>query len=252
MKHAFHAVKPNDYTLHKNQVDVWQFSLLNLTHDASLTLNETELARAHRYHFERHRRRFMIARATMRLILSHYLNVTPQELVFGENEYGKPYLVQYPEVQFNLSHSKNLSLLAVGLHHPLGVDLEFFSDRPLTGIAKLMFSAKELKAFQAVPNALQTLAFFHIWAQKEAFIKACGLGLSYPTQDFDVPILPSTNQAIWDAKHEQLWHMVSFQPSLRCCAALCYHPSIQTIRYQDITHSIAPNSAPIQQLPQST
>lgn len=234
MKHTFQIVKANDDTLQASRIDIWQFSLINLMPDASSLLNEAELTRANRYHFERHQRRFTIARATVRLILANYLNVSPQSLVFTENEYGKPYLIDYPHVHFNLSHSKNWALLAVGLNHPLGIDLEFFSDRAYTGIAQLMFSANELKAFQAVPDALKQLAFFHVWAQKEALIKACGLGLSYPTQDFDVPVLPSTNQIIWDAKHQQHWQMVSFQPQIRCCAALCYHPDIKTIRYQKL------------------
>lgn len=234
MKHSFHAFKALDCTLQKSRIDIWEFSLINATLNASLLLNEAELARANRYHFERHQRRFTIARATVRVILSNYLNLPPQQLVFGEHEYGKPYLLDYPNVHFNLSHSKDLALLAIGLNHPLGVDLEFFSDRSFAGIARLMFSANELKAFQAVPDALKQLAFFHVWAQKEALIKACGLGLSYPTQDFDVPVLPSTNQAIWDAKNQQHWQMVSFQPQIRCCAALCYHPDITTIRYQKV------------------
>ena len=239
MKHLFTAFQQNDCTLNLSQIDIWQYSLHSTFLQASSLLNENERARANRYHFERHQRRFTIARTMLRIILSKYVNASPQQLIFSENEYGKPYLTNYPEVHFNLSHSQELALLAVGYKQPLGIDLEFFSDRPFAGIGKIMFSEKEITAFQAVPHYLQTLAFFHIWAQKEALIKACGLGLSYPTQAFDVPVLPSTDQLIWDAKHGQNWQMVSFQPLIRCCAALCYHPSVQTIRYQIIEHSLA-------------
>jgi 4'-phosphopantetheinyl transferase len=238
MKHLFKAFQQNDCTLEPARIDIWQYPLNTNCSKATSLLNREEQARANRYHFERHQRRFTIARAMLRIILSKYINVSPQQLIFSENEYGKPYLTNYPEVQFNLSHSGELALLAVGYERPLGVDLEFFSDRPFTGIGNIMFSKKEITAFQGVPHYLQTLAFFHIWAQKEALIKACGLGLSYPTQAFDVPVLPSTNQLVWDAKHGQNWQMVSFQPLIRCCAALCYHSSVQTIRYQIIEPSL--------------
>jgi 4'-phosphopantetheinyl transferase len=92
-------------------------------------------------------------------------------------------------------------------------------------------------AFNQVPRLLQPLAFFHIWSQKEALIKACGLGLTYPTQQFSVPILPSTNQEIIDTLHKTTWQMISFMPEIACSAALCYHSAINQIRYLKLTEA---------------
>lgn len=231
MKDTFNTLNSDDCILKNTRIDIWQYPLLTEFSEARLLLSEDELARASRYHFDRHRRRFTIARAMLRLILARYGSVSANELEFTQNQYGKPQVLQVSGLQFNLSHSGDMALLAVGCDYPLGIDLEFFAARPFEGIGNQMFSSAENQALQNVPLILKPLAFFHIWAQKEALIKACGLGLSYPTQAFDVPALPSTNQPVFDSLHKRIWRMVSFQPQMMCCAALCYHSAVTEIRY---------------------
>ena len=231
MTSRFKSFNPNDCTLHATRIDIWQYPLHTEYPDARTLLNPDELTRAGRYHFAKHQRRFTVARSTLRAILARYSHVPARDLVFGLNEYGKPQLLNMPALHFNLSHSGELALLAIGYDYPLGVDLEFFSGRPYEGIGNQMFSNVENMALHSTQDALKPLAFFHMWAQKEAFIKACGLGLSYPTQAFDVPTLPTTNQAIFDNLHNQAWQMVSFIPYIACCGALCHHPVVTDIRY---------------------
>jgi 4'-phosphopantetheinyl transferase len=205
---------------------------LNLLWPEAITLlNVAEKDRAKRYHFERHQRRFTLARAMLRLRISRYLACDPKTVIFLENQYGKPNIESAQQLQFNLSHSQELALLAIGQVHPMGIDLEYFSSRSLTGISQLMFSAAEIEGFSKVPTASRSLSFFHIWAQKEAFIKACGMGLSYPTQQFDVPHSLPTYASIYDAMHAKTWQMQSFMPEPACCAAVCFHPDITTLRF---------------------
>ena len=221
---------PTDYIIHDKRIDIWQYPLHTEFSEAQSLLSEDETVRAKRYHFDRHQRRFTVARAVMRLILARYLQCQPKELRFTYNKYGKPQLLN-TSLQFNLSHSGDLALLAIGNHYPLGIDLEFFSARPYEGIGKQLFSCKEIKALAHAPRHLKPFIFFHTWAQKEAFIKACGLGLSYPTQDFDVPALPGIDDPIVDKMHDTTWKMISFMPQIACSAALCCHPEINDIRY---------------------
>ena len=186
--------------------------------------------RANRFHFARHQRRFTAARAGLRLILARYLQQSPTELTFTYNKHGKPELLN-TSLQFNLSHSGDSALLAVGNHFPLGIDLEFFSERPYEGIGNHLFSTRENQALRQVAPHLKPLVFFHIWAQKEAFIKATGLGLAYPTQQFDVAIFPGEEEPIADILHEKTWQMISFMPEVACSAALCCHPLVNDMRY---------------------
>jgi len=195
-------------------------------------LSPDEFTRANRFHFPRHRRRFTLARSLMRLILAHYLDSSPDALTFSYNKQGKPELLNLP-LSFNLSHSGDYAVLAVGKHHPMGIDLEFFSARPYKGIARTAFSPQENQALNLLPATIQPFAFFQTWSQKEAFIKACGLGLSYPTQQFSVPILGANNTLIYDEIHQISWRMLSFMPHPACSAALCYHPQIKTLQWID-------------------
>ena len=221
----------HDCQLQANRVDIWEFPLNQYFSKAGSLLNETESDRANRFHFERHRRRFTLARAALRLILGRYLQQDARLLHFLYTKHGKPWLDHSQSLEFNLSHSGDLALLAVGQDFPLGIDLEFFSPRPYEGIANNLFSPQELKSFLSLPNYLKPQVFFHIWAQKEAFIKACGLGLAYPTKKFSVPIFSPAEALIEDSIHQTKWLISSFMPKVGCNAALCRQPAVNTVRY---------------------
>lgn len=217
--------------LNEARIDLWQFSLEHELHIAYQLLNADEKARADRFYFSKHKKRFTIARATLRIILARYLNSAPEQLEFLYGSHGKPSVVNSQKLEFNLSHSGAWGLLAVGKVHPVGVDIEQFSARPYEGIAKSIFSESELKGLQKAPKFLKPALFFHIWAQKEAFIKASGLGLSYPTQEFHVPTSIPTKQLIDDPLHNMTWQMRSFMPQVAYSAAVCHHPKIREVRY---------------------
>ena len=231
MKHIFLPFTPDESILSAGQIDIWQYPLDMDFKSARSLLSLEEQKRANNYHFAHHRERFAQARAMLRLILSKYTHIHPKKISWTENKYGKPQLYPCSALHFNLSHSKNMAMLAIGKHHPLGVDVEFLADRAFDGIANIMFSAQEQRSLNATHASTKPLAFYNIWAQKEAFIKACGLGLQYPTQSFNVPVLPTHTHVVTDKQTNTDWHMTTFMPHVGCCAAVCYHPSVMNIRY---------------------
>jgi len=228
---GFTPLNTQNCTLNDSRIDLWQFSLEHELPNAYQLLNPDERARADRFYFSRHKRRFSTARATMRIILARYLNTAPERLEFTYNAYGKPEVVNSQKLQFNISHSGDIAVLAIGKTFALGVDIENYSARPYEGIAKNLFSQQEYQEFQKIPKALKPAVFFHIWSQKEAFIKATGLGLSYPTQEFNVPTKIPTKQIVDDPLHNTTWQLRSFIPKVACSAALCHHPTIREIRH---------------------
>ena len=227
----FKQLDLHDCNLSPSRIDIWEYPLLTIWDGAREILNSNEIDRADRFYFERHRRRFTVARSMMRLILAHYLKEKASQLTFRENKYGKPEIKHPSQIEFNLSHSQDLALLVVGKNHPVGIDLEFFSGRSYLGIGDQLFSEAENNALKKTPLYLRSLSFFTIWAQKEAFIKACGLGLSYPTKSFNVASLPNESSDIEDPLHQSTWRTTTFMPKIACAAAVCYHPSIREIRY---------------------
>ncbi len=217
------------FILNNEQVDIWYFPL-TMSIPAAF-LNYDEKKRAQSFYLIKHQRRFIVTRTMLRLIIAKYLNIKHNQIDFAYNKYGKPYINNYPQLTFNVSHSENLAMIAIGRHYELGIDLETLSTRHFLGIAKKMFSNHEGEELQKQPQDLQQLAFFNIWVQKEAYIKACGIGLSYPTKTFTVPVMPNTDTQVIDTITQQNWRILSFIPQDNVCAAICVNPEINQVKY---------------------
>lgn len=228
---GFTPLNTQNCILNESRIDLWQFSLKQELQSAYQILNDEERVRGDRFYFSKHKRRFTTARAMLRIILARYLNTAPERLKFTYGNHGKPAVTNLQKLQFNISHSGDTALIAVGKIYPLGVDIERYSKRPYEGIAKNLFSEQEFLKFQQMPAALKTAIFFHIWSQKEAFIKASGLGLAYPTREFSVPVSMPTKQLVDDPLHNMTWQLRSFMPQIAYSAALCYHPLIREVRH---------------------
>jgi 4'-phosphopantetheinyl transferase len=155
---------------------------------AALTrlLGADERARADRFRFPRDRRRFVVRRACLRQILGAEIGRAPEALVFAENSHGKPVLEGGPP--FSLSHSADMMMLAIG-DAELGCDIERIDPAlDWLPLAESLFTAAERAALGALPPEAGRRAFFACWARKEAFVKALGLGLSYPLDAFTVSV----------------------------------------------------------------
>ncbi|WP_232220683.1 4'-phosphopantetheinyl transferase family protein [Legionella tunisiensis] len=122
----FETIPSDDYCLQDNRIDIWEFPLIHPPAQADSLLDSTEQARAKRYYFPHHQRRFTVARAMLRLILSRYLKQDASQLTFIYGKHGKPQVENSLQLEFNLSHSRDLALLAIGRQFPIGIDLEFF------------------------------------------------------------------------------------------------------------------------------
>lgn len=149
-------------------------------------LDAGERARADRFHFARDRGRFVARRARLRQWLAAVVGRAPATLCFASNDHGKPRLIDGPP--FSLSHSAGTMLLAIGSDE-VGCDIERIDDAlDWVPLAENFFTVGERAALGALPPAAARRAFFACWARKEAFVKALGLGLSYPLDAFDVSV----------------------------------------------------------------
>lgn len=190
------------HVLPPGEVHLWRIPLLQP--EAGIArcmaiLHAEEAARAARFHFERDRKRFVVARAALRSVLGHYLGVTPAQVQFHYGPQGKPELSPSGQsaLRFNLSHSGDYALLGVTAQAEIGVDIELA--RPDFGtleIARRFFSAQESSLLGALPAEQRCAAFFDCWTRKEAYIKALGGGLSIPLDSFDVAFVPGSQPAL--------------------------------------------------------
>jgi 4'-phosphopantetheinyl transferase len=177
-----------------DEVHVWRFTL-NLPDERRARLLETmsadEQGRSRRFHFERHRRRFIAGRGLTRLLLARYLGREPARLRFCYGTHGKPALAEGDELRFNVSHSGDAALLAVTRGRDLGIDLEEVRARDnLEELARRFFASDEVAALATVVAGEKEQAFFNCWTRKEAFVKALGEGLSRPLDQFTVSLRP--------------------------------------------------------------
>lgn len=154
-------------------------------------LSAEEVSRSNRYIFEKDRHRFIARRCLLRLLLGRYSGLNPAEISYNTNAYGKPSLPSQP-LSFNLSTSQNRVAFVFTLEKDIGVDIEQVRPLPdLSQLVELCFSLEEQSGLSALASNMQLESFFHIWTQKEAFIKAVGEGLNRPLKDFSVSVNPN-------------------------------------------------------------
>lgn len=175
-------MKLNRNTVHIWIVDVKCNSLPNF-------LSAAERKRWNGFFFSKDKQLFYQSHNALRLILSHYLSDKPSEIEYELTSYGKPFL-KNKSLQFNLSHTDTMAVIAVTEGAEIGVDIENLNrEVEYDDLAKQFFcEAEYLKLVQAPPEEKRN-AFFNCWTRKEAFIKAVGEGLSYPLNDFEVTLL---------------------------------------------------------------
>lgn len=210
-------------TLEKNEVHVWRASLklpgpeVQALHHS---LTKEELERADRFHFQRHRAHFIVARGLLRTILSRYLKIEPRRLRFRYGPKGKPELAGDTSrrgLRFNISHSHGLALYAVTDDRQIGVDVERI--RPdVTGekIAERFFCPREAATLRELPAEVRQQAFYTCWTRKEAYLKAIGKGITLRLDQFEVSVTPGEPAVLLsingDPKEASYWSLKELAP----------------------------------------
>ena len=184
---------PPSLALIRNEVRVWliradEAELCSACCADLLSLAERE--RAARFKFEKDRRLYTVAHAALRSLLAGYLNVAPGDLEFEIGPRGKPRLAptfNKDSLEFNLSHSSEVALIAMNREREIGVDVEQVKKEfAFAEVAERYFTTREVSAIRALPQDLQRRAFYQCWTSKEAFLKAKGVGLSGELDEVEI------------------------------------------------------------------
>lgn len=112
--------------------------------------------------------------------------ISPDDLEnhLNKNEYGKPYLKDYPHIHFNISHAGDIAICAIS-NQKIGADVEVMREFHDT-IFRKVFTEEEKAFYQkmAVDEAASREWFFRFWTLKESRIKHAGMGLSMSLTSF--------------------------------------------------------------------
>ena len=222
------SIATQPLSLPAGEVHLWLAKLDDYSADSlKVTLAADELARSARFHFDKDRNHFIVARALLRKLLAAYLEIGAGEIQIAYAEKGKPSLADdgRDSLKFNLAHSDGLVIFAFCWNREVGVDLEAIrEDLADEEIAKRFFSQSEISSLMELPLELRKQAFFDCWTRKEAYIKARGEGLSIPLDEFDVSLRPGeVAQLLRNRKHPDevsRWSMKSVAVPAGYVAAL--------------------------------
>ena len=142
-------------------------------------LDDAEKARAGKIKNILLRNYYVQTHGRLRDLLAQVINDAPEKISIATTEYGKPYLVDYPGFVFNLSHSANMLVIAIGWECQLGVDTEHYKQRAnLSALVDKCFADEEAVYWKNLPEIQKTLEFYRFWTRKEAFVKATGKGIA--------------------------------------------------------------------------
>jgi 4'-phosphopantetheinyl transferase len=183
-----------DPTLDSREIHLWCAFCEAIEDEALLRqyhalLSESERQQQARFYFPHDRHRYLITRALTRTVLSRYADVAPRDWTFRASAHGRPEICNdVPAarlISFNISHSRNFVIIALTRELPLGVDTEDCATRePPLEIADRFFAPEEVSELRSLPAQRQLKRFFQYWTLKESYIKARGLGLAIPLDQF--------------------------------------------------------------------
>lgn len=202
-------------------------------------LSPDELARLGRYRFERDRLRFMTGRGILRILLGAYLELDPKQLIFDYGPHGKPHVNQestQSPIQFNLSHSEDLSLFAFTKNARIGVDLEHLRPIPeVDQICERFFTLGEKTTMRGLPEDQKLEAFFTGWTRKEAYVKAMGESILPALDQVEVSLIPGeSTHLIIDLDNPEMidkFSLISLVPYKGYLAAIAVENKSWVIRH---------------------
>ncbi len=223
---------------------VWRIDLTatHLARTLRPVLSAAECARADRFHRAEHADRFVVAHGVLRCILAGYLHESPAELQFQNGEHGKPSLANaVASVEFNLSHSGDIALLAVARGRAVGVDVEQWDDTvEHLAIAERFFSPIErtvLRSLALERGAHVAGGFFAAWSRKEAYLKATGVGIARGLHHFDVSLHPDAPAELLadrlDVDAVTHWSMHALDVGARYSGALVVRAPVGSLQLLD-------------------
>lgn len=136
--------------------------------------------------FEKDAKRSLVGELIIRYLVIKKLGIKNKKIFLKKNKYGKPYIGNFSDYSFNISHSGDYVVCGWSKDE-IGIDIEFVSEIDLD-IAKRFFTKNEYKYLCNKDKSVQNRSFFDLWTLKESYIKYKGKGLSIPLDSFEFRI----------------------------------------------------------------
>lgn len=139
-----------------------------------------------KYKQEDDRLRSLGAGVVLASILKQYkIDFAQAVLEYGPN--GKASVAGRPDIHFNLTHSGNYAAGICGVS-PVGIDVEMLGALNERTAKRFFHDGEYRYLMEAEDEEERRLRFFRLWVLKESFMKATGLGMKLPLDDFEISI----------------------------------------------------------------
>lgn len=220
-----------------DELAVFRFSLRDRMSEETYLqtlMQSDELRRAYRYRQLADRQRFIYTRGVLRALLSRYVNERADLIVFSEGVNKKPELPGHRGLDFNVSHSGDWVLIAIGKVN-VGVDIEQIKpDFPFEDLLPSTLSPEECTWLDGRTDARSR--FYQLWTRKEALVKATGIGMSD-----NFPKVPSLD-GIHDVPGDFIgatatWAVAGFMTDENYPASLAYNSETRSINFYSLDTS---------------
>lgn len=140
-------------------------------------------------------------------LLEYGLRERMMEYEFGRH--GKPYLRDYPEIFFSLSHSGDYAICSIG-RKPIGNDIEKVREGRLQ-VAQRFFSIQETAwVYRAEGRREQEDRMFRLWTMKESFLKVTGMGMSLALDSFTIESKRDGNFFVEHNINEKMYYLKEY------------------------------------------
>ncbi|MDY7578954.1 4'-phosphopantetheinyl transferase superfamily protein [Herbaspirillum sp. RTI4] len=196
-------------------------------------LSDAEAERAKRFLTAQNRDTYVLAHAMLRSLIGRYLGTGEARIDLAYSIYRKPFLPD-SKLAFNLTHSADGVLIAIGWDRAIGIDLEAIqtlSDQE--ELIKVVMSGTERAMLSALDNPERGAAFYQLWTRKEALLKATGAGLRHDMSSLtlDAPLEDADEKLnVMDAL-ASTWTLVDLQLGSRWRGALAAEGKITALRH---------------------
>ncbi|NSZ87704.1 4'-phosphopantetheinyl transferase superfamily protein [Agrobacterium tumefaciens] len=176
--------------LSDQSVECWFINQHEARHEtwalALTTVGERSRADGFRHLVDR--RAFLVRKGFLRSVLSIYLGIPANTVQIHVGSSGKPYINSHDGIFFSCSSSREIAVVAITRHPKIGVDVEAVGQADDVSIASAFFSRSEQRLVEATMvqySCSKSDATLHVWTQKEAYLKALGVGLQH-LRDFEL------------------------------------------------------------------
>jgi 4'-phosphopantetheinyl transferase len=211
------------------------------------TLDAGERVRADELESPRKRQRFAIAHGALRILAGQAIGTPPEELRWIPGRHGKPEVAQpFSTLHTSLSHSGEMIAVAISTDRPVGVDVQQLVPSLDIGALSARFFGPDEAAYVAAGGDARERAdrFAHLWARKEATVKAVG-GRLWP----NLGIVVHGREVVDCAEPVSSLHVADIPapPNYRAAVAVCVDtPFAVTSSFwpNDITASSPPSRSP--------